>query len=137
MTYLIDTNIFLRTLINENEPIFQDCLNLLTKIKENKIKAITQGVVISEIIWTLSSFYKFPKPKVLQATNSIINLNGLKIIDNYNHNLALDLYSKHKVKYIDALIASNDNIQSGKWAILSYDKDFDKLGITRKQPNQI
>lgn len=133
----IDTNIFLRTLIEEDKESFRACFQLLQNIKTNKLKGITSSVVLSEIAWTLLSYYKFSKPEVGKALRSIINLRGLSIIDKFQHEIALSLYEKNGIKFIDALIASNPDILSKKWAIISYDHDFDKIGIKRMEPGQL
>jgi len=44
------------------------------------------------------------------------------------------MYSSKNVKFIDAMIASVDQIVSGSWVVVSYDKDFDKLGVKRAEP---
>ena len=137
MQYFIDTNIFLRILHKENEKIFQECLSLLNSIKENKIEASTATVVLTEVVWTLSTFYHISKLKVIEGIQGIIQINGLKIIDNYNHPLALQLFEKHSIKYIDALIASNEDIYAKKMTVVSYDRDFDKLPILRKEPKEV
>ncbi len=135
--YFIDTNIFLRALIQEDKASFEACCQVLQMIKSNQIKAITASIVLAEIVWTLSSYYQFPKKKVAQATKGVINLHGLKIIDNYNPTVSLELFGRKNVKYIDTLIASIQQIHSKKWIVVSYDRDFDKLGVFRKEPEEI
>ncbi len=137
MLYFIDTNIFLRALHKENEKLFRESISLLTSIKENKIEAYTATVVLTEVVWTLSSFYKISKGKIIEGLTGIINLSGLKIMDQYNQLRALELYEKHSIKYIDALIASNEDIYTKKLIVVSYDRDFDKLKIIRKEPGEI
>lgn len=137
MEYFIDTNIFIRVLHKENEKLFRECLLLLQSIKENKIEAYTGTVVLTEVVWTLSSFYKISKAKIIEGLRGIININGLKILDNYKQSLALTLFEKHSVKYIDALIASNKDIYSKKICIVSYDSDFDKLKVLRREPKEV
>lgn len=137
MQYFIDTNIFIRALHKENERLFLECITLIKSIKENQIEAVTGTVVLTEIVWTLSSFYKINKAKIIEGLQGIMNISGLKIVDDYNQNLALDLFEKHPIKYIDALIASSENIYSKKVTIISYDRDFDKLEILRKEPKEV
>lgn len=137
MLYLIDTNIFLRVLIKENEASFQSGLKLLEGIKQKQWNAVMPGIVLSEIAWTLRSYYRFPKPQVVTAIQSVISLRGLTIVDDYNYHLALDLFQHHSVKYIDACIASLPVVQREQATIISYDDDFDKLGVERKEPDQI
>lgn len=137
MLYLIDTNIFLRVLVKEDEASFQSGLKLLEGIKQKQWNAVVPGIVLSEIAWTLRSYYKFPKLQVVTAIQSVINLRGLTIVDDYNYHLALDLYQHRAVKYIDACIASLPMVQGQQATIISYDHDFDKLGVERKEPDQI
>lgn len=135
MTYILDTNIFLRTLIKEDEKSFSDCVNLLELVKKNKINAVVPGVVLSEIVWVLRSFYKIPKSEVVKSVKSIQKLSGLKIIDGYQYDQALDFYGEKNVKYIDCLIASL--VKDESYTVVSYDKDFDKLKIKRQQPEEL
>lgn len=137
MKYFIDTNIFIRVLHKENDKLFHECHSFLKSIKENKIEAYTGTVVLTEVVWTLSSFYKISKAKIIEGVHGIINISGLKVTDNYNQNLALTLFEKHSVKYIDALIASNEEIYTKKMTVISYDRDFDKLPVIRKEPKEI
>ncbi|HCR10840.1 MAG TPA: hypothetical protein DIU23_00130 [Candidatus Pacebacteria bacterium] len=94
-------------------------------------------MVISEIVWTLGSYYKFPKKKVLRTIQGILHLSGLKIVDEYDINKSLALYESHTCKYIDAMIAGMPGVQSGAWNIVSYDKEFDKLGVKRVVPAKL
>jgi uncharacterized protein len=137
MIYFLDTNIFLRTLVKENEEVYKNCYSLLNNIKHNKYEAVTSHLVLAEISWTLSSYYKFPKNKVILGLNSIINLRGLTLIDNFDMSQALVLYKNKEVKYIDSMIASMPELQMKKWSIVSYDHDFDKLGVKRIEPQNL
>lgn len=134
MQYFIDSNIFLRALIGDNKKQLKDCVQLLTAVKENKIEANTGTIILAEVAWTLGSYYDFPKEKIITGVRSIVNLRGLKILDDYNSSVALDLYEKYSVKYIDALIASYDQIRQRKMSVISYDSDFDKLPLIREEP---
>lgn len=135
--YFIDTNIFLRVVAKEDEKTFEECFRLFEKIKRNKIEAVTSKIVLAEIAWTLSSFYKFSKEKVVEALESISKTGGLVIVNDGDTRLAIELYKNHSVKFADCVIASLEEIQTGKWIIISYDKDFDKLKVLRKEPKNI
>ena len=137
MPYFIDTNIFLRTLHKENEKIFLECITFLKSIKENQLEAATGSVVLAEVAWTLHSFYKFSKVKIIEGLHGIAGISGLKIIDNYNDLLAIEIFEKFNIKFTDALIASNENIYTRKMTVVSYDRDFNKLPILHKEPGEI
>ena len=92
---------------------------------------------MSEIDWVLESFYKFPKERVIEGLSSILKLKNLKIKDEFNSHLALEIYEKFPIKFIDALIASNLQIFQKKAIIVSYDRDFDRIGLKRVEPKAI
>jgi predicted nucleic-acid-binding protein len=133
--YVVDSNIFLRTLIKEDEKSFADCTHFLNLVKRNKLVAIVPGIVLSEIVWVLKSFYKFPKRDVIRALKSIRKLSGLKLVDSYNYDGALALYEGAKAKYVDCLIATV--VANKNYVVVSYDKDFDKLQIERQEPGAV
>jgi len=138
MEYFLDSNIFLRYFTDErNSKVFKDCSSLIKIVKLGKIKAVTSHLVTAETVWTLFSSYNAKKDQVLKVLKVIETLNGLKIVDKVDSAIANDLFVNHSVKYIDALIASNPNIQSKKMTVVSYDKDFDKLGVKRLEPSDI
>ncbi len=135
--YFIDTNIFLRALLGDEEKTLEDCLRLLRGIKNGKIKAVTSNLVLAEVNWMLLKFYKFSKEDVVRSLNSILSLRHLKINDDFNPILAVRLYKDYSIKFIDALIASNPEIFNKERTVVSYDKDFDKLGDLRVEPKEI
>jgi predicted nucleic-acid-binding protein len=138
MRYFVDSNIFIRFFTKEkNTKVLKECSFLIDSIKKGKLKATTSHLVIAEVVWTLSSFYKAPKEDVVKVTQIIESLAGLRIEDKFVTGIAHRLFEEHSVKYIDALIASTPKIQSKAMSVVSYDKDFDKLGVIRKEPSQI
>lgn len=137
MLYFVDTNIFLRVLNREDEKSFNECSELLRLVKENKIEIFTSNLVLSEIIFTLISFYKFKKTDATESLKSVINLTGLKITNRANIKIVLEFYENYNIKFVDAMIASNPLILQKKMKIISYDKDFDKLGAIRIEPSKL
>ena len=137
MKYFIDTNIFIRVLELEDKRIFNECSKILNLVKDSKIKAYIPTSALAEIAWVLDSAYNEPKSKISKSIDGIIKLNNLKIRDEFDLSKTVNLFANNSVKFIDALIASNPEIQSKQTIVISYDKDFDKLGVIRKEPSQI
>lgn len=135
--YFIDTNIFLRVLIKENELAFNQSYKILELIKLGKIKAFTSSLVLAEINFVLGKIYKFTKAEILASLKSILNLKNLKISDKGNIAAGIFLYEHNNVKFIDSLIAENDIVLKNKAKIISYDKDFDDLVCRRIDPSQL
>ncbi len=134
--YFVDTNIFISLLIKRSGS-FEECRDFFEKIKINKIKAVTGNVVLAELVWTLKSFYGISKKDVVKRLEGILQLRGLKIIDRYDLTKTVELFDRKPIKYIDAMIASIKSIQDRKWIVVSYDKDFDKLGVKRVEPGEV
>lgn len=135
--YFIDSNILLRVIVRENEKSYRECFDFLQKVESGKIGAVTSNMVLAEVVWVLDSFYEMSKAKIVETLERMKGSRFFKLIDNFDFDLALNFYSRYGIKYVDAIIASNPNIQSKKWTIVSYDKDFDKLSVIRKEPSQI
>lgn len=135
--YFVDTNIFLRTLLKDEKRTFEDCRQFLKEIKNRNIKAFTSNLVLAEINWTLLKFYKFTKEDAIKGLDSITHLSHLKFIDDFDSISAIKFYKDYPIKFIDALISSIPGIGSGKVKIVSYDRDFDKLGDWRIEPEEI
>ncbi len=132
--YFLDTNIFLRLLVKEDEQTFGECRLLLQMVKDNQIEAATSSLVLAEIGWTLKSFYKLPKKKIVAMLRSIIHLRGLKMVDDYEPALALRFFLRFNIKLIDAFIAAIEPVAEKKWVVVSYDRDFRKLPILSQTP---
>lgn len=137
LSCFIDTNIFLRVVVKDDRRKVADCETLIRSIIEGKIKAITSSLVLAELVWTCLSFYKISKFEVIKILRGVLSIKNLKIEDKFEPLSAIEYYTKYGVKFIDCLIASNPKAGSRKMKVISYDKDFDKLGVIRIEPDQI
>jgi len=135
--YFLDSNIFLRPIVKDNPEKVRDCEGLFEKLKKGEIKALTSNLILAEIIWVGNSFYKIEKKDLVGMIRGILDFKNLKIIDSFDSRKAMEFYEKYPVKFIDALIASNPKIFKKEITIISYDKDFDKLDVKRKEPKEV
>jgi len=137
MIFFIDTNIFLRVFIKDNEGQAIYSRQFLNEIKNGNLKAATSSLVLAEVGWTLNSFYKYDRLKIAKLLNSIINLSGLTIVDKVDWPVALAHFQTKKIKLIDSLIASGKQIREKKWVVATYDKDFKKIDTISLKPEEI
>lgn len=135
--YFLDSNIFLRPIVKDNIQKVKECEDVFQKIKKGEIKAFTSNLILAEIVWTSLRFYKIKREKLLKVLKGISDFKNLKIIDNFNFRLAVEIYKNFPVKFIDALIVSNRAIFQRKAVVVSYDRDFDKIGTKRIEPKEI
>ncbi|MBI2309362.1 PIN domain-containing protein [Candidatus Collierbacteria bacterium] len=134
---LIDTNIFLRIFVKENERMFRECGEILKLATRGAIAAYTNTIVLTEIQFVLTTIYHYPRDRIKEALESVLSVPGLKITDDTDARLATDAYGKTNIKFADCLLASSKLIQEKKAAIVSYDRDFDKLGVRRLEPKDV
>lgn len=134
---LVDTNIFLRILVKENERMFKDCQAFFNRVQKGTIAAYIPTVVVAETSFVLSSHYNYKKENIIKAVEGIVISSGLEIFDDLRLSHALELYKVHNVKLIDCLLASSVRLKNSNAAILSYDRDFDKLGVRRVEPKDL
>lgn len=137
LQYLLDTNVFIRALVKEDEAAFEQAKTVLEKCKLGLIRAHTHDLVLAELIWTLQSAYHQPKQVAIDAVEGIINLRGLSVESSFDKHLALELYRQSSVKYIDACLASVSQVQKKQWAIVSFDQDFKKLPVIWLKPKEL
>lgn len=135
--YLVDSNIFLRSFVRDNESAWKDCIGVLHLIADGNISAYIPTIIAVEVFFVLTSFYKFDRRRVVEAMKSIASLQNFRFFDDLNVSEALGLYESKRIKFTDCLLASSSRVQTGKATILSYDRDFDKLGVRRVEPKQL
>jgi len=73
MASFIDANLILRYLLNDPEA------ESIEKLFQKQEELILSSLVIAEVIWTLTSFYRWKKPKIIPPLLSLIKLPFIKI----------------------------------------------------------
>lgn len=132
--FLVDSNIFLRVIVRDNEKTWKDCFTFLKLVENAKVEAYVPTIVPREVGYVLKSFYGYEKHVIVEALKSMSALPNLRILDDLSFHVAIELFEDYNVKFIDCLLVSSKRIQSGNAAIVSYDRDFDKLGVRRLEP---
>ncbi len=137
-TCFVDTNIFLCTLIREDERVHRSCVAFLEQVREGNIHAVTSPLVLAEIVWTLKSVYMLTKREIVVAAESVRNIRHLRIEARERVDNALALYAEHNIKFVDALIASIPSVRGGTVAVVSFDHDFDRIpNVVRIEPAEV
>lgn len=138
MKLFIDTNVFLRTIVNDNLKMQNESKAFFGRVAYSpRYDLYTSTLVITEILWTLQKGYSLNKGECIQVIESIRGIGNLDIVDRFALGGALDIYGMKKIKFIDSLLATIPEVNIGDWVVVSYDKDFDKIGIKRLEPREI
>lgn len=127
MAKLLDANLIIRYFTNDDKEKAREAEKLFRSGEELWLN----DVAISEVIWLLTSYYKFPKNKIIPKIEALLSLKNVKANKN-TLSRALSYYQKYSIDWIDAYLASFAT--ENQLVISSYDKDFDKIrGIKRKE----
>ena len=130
----VDTNIFLRFLLNDDPQKADACEELFRKAIAGKESLFTSDMVVAEIIWVLESYYELEKQDIREKLEKILNTRNLHCPNTEIIINALSLYVEKNIDYIDsynAFLLSTHKMSE----IYSYDKHFDRIDwLTRVEP---
>lgn len=134
-TIFLDSNIFLRYFVPDNEEKYGHCVSLFKLIDQGTFRPYTSPVVLLECYFVLTRQYKFPNDRVRRALMEIETVRNMTIVNTFDTHQALILWQKTGVKFADCLIAT----QVGKGIKLcTYDKEFQKIsGLSIVEPRDV
>ncbi len=119
----VDTNYFLRFVLQDNETQYLEAKKLFLEAAKGKIELITSSVVFFEIHFVLKSFYKKDKSSMVYILSKILNLSVI-FPEKQLLQISLSIYEKSVVGLEDCY-----NIAFSKMVGIKEFKTFDiKLG---------
>ncbi|MBA7509904.1 hypothetical protein ES705_01877 [subsurface metagenome] len=130
----LDTNIFLRFFLKENESMFQRLEKLFYEIISGNIIGVSNSMIIAEVVWVLSRSYKWNKEKICDNIEFILSTPNIRFKDKVILVNASSIYKEKNIGFIDAYNYSYMKA-NGVTEIYSFDRDFDKLkDVKRLEP---
>lgn len=128
----VDANVLLRFLTGDPPTLADRASALLEEAEQIGTPLRVHSVVVAEIVWVLQSFYEYPKQDVSDALVSLLDHPALKIEGAKVVIGALKTMAESNVDFADALLAATANSRNG--SVVSFDKDFRKLGVEWREP---
>ena len=123
----VDTNLILRYLTNDIPEQAAHLENLIERSNRGEIKLVVNSMIFAEIVWTLQSFYKYPKDKIDEIVSAIIASETFEIEERDILLQALEDFHSLNIDFVDAYIASwMQKNQLDKIATLNK-KDFNRI----------
>jgi predicted nucleic-acid-binding protein len=123
----IDTNLFIRYLVNDVPDQVAKVDKLLDLAEKGKVALVTGPPVFFEMAWTLKSFYNLSRVKIYECLSSILGITGLEITDIDILEDALELYKDSSADFSDAYITVlAEKVEAGAIATFNtkHFKDF-------------
>jgi uncharacterized protein len=130
----LDTNIFLRHLLQDDPDHSPRASTFLRRIEEGEVKVRTSDTVIFETVFTLQKVYRRPKAAIRDTLLPLLELPGIVLPNKRQYRKVFELYVENNLPFADAYHAVLMR-QLKLTEIVSFDTDFDRIeGLTRIQP---
>ncbi|OIP03202.1 hypothetical protein AUK18_02440 [Candidatus Beckwithbacteria bacterium CG2_30_44_31] len=123
---LVDTDILIRFFTND-DPV--KALRFERFLRSERKMAVS-AVTVAEVYWVLSSFYRFPRKKILDCLEALVSKPNilcpkLLLLE------TVTILRHHRLSFVDAFIAAY-SLFKYEGRVLSYDKGFDKIKLIKR-----
>lgn len=129
MEIFLDTNLFLRYLVNDQHQMADQVEKLFLRAEKGEVGLVTGPPVFFELAWTLRSFYKKSKTYIYECLLSIMGIPGLKMLDAEILEEALKIYKDSATDFSDAYLAASAKIVKADCIATFNKKHFKNLDI--------
>lgn len=122
---VLDTNIFLRILLNDIAEQVNKAEKLIQEGKRSKKILIVPQAVIFEITFALEKFYHFPKENIIDKLNSILSSGYFQIQDIDIFKDAIEIYKQKNLSLIDCFLYTFALKNDAE--LFTFDRDLQKM----------
>lgn len=133
MRYLwVDANVLLRLLTGDPPDLAEKALRLAQQAERGELTLKISPIVVAEIVWVLSSFYRYLRSQIAEVLIPLITAEGVILEEGEQVIAALQRMVSANVDFIDAFLAEVAR-REGE-GIISFDRDFRRLEIPWVEP---
>jgi len=131
---LLDTNVLLRHLLQDHPEQSPASTALLERIESGVLAGWITPMAVAEMVWVLSgSTYGLTRDDIRDGLSALVEIPGLRVVDNRALLRALELYASLSIDFIDAYHGALAEATGG--VVYSFDRHFDRIpGVTRLTP---
>jgi len=130
---LIDTDVLVRFLTNDRSSKYKTLYSFFNSLEKGVLKVELKLIVLFQTAFVLKSYYKVPKENISASLIALLTFKGIQIKDKKIVLRTLEVWHTNNIEIVDCyLIACLENDDQN--IIYSYDHDFDKHPIKRKEP---
>lgn len=122
---IVDTNPFLRFLLNDVPHQKKEFEKLLNQAKKSQITLLVPQIVIFEINFALERYYQYPKEEIIIKLKSIIEAPYLEVADFQIFLDGLRLYSELNLSLVDCFLLTISEQQETE--LFTFDKNLQRL----------
>lgn len=120
--FVIDTNAFLRWLLDDIPSQANRVERLLKDAKQRKVELVVPQIVIFELVFALEKYYRFTKQEIIAKIKSVLAMSYLKVQNDNIFERAIDLFSQRRLAFVDSFLISF--ARQNQAELFSFDKDL-------------
>ena len=133
MIALLDTNVLIRFLTADKNAKYRNLYSFFEALERGDMRVELKLIVLFQVIFVLKSFYKVPKAEIVGGLIELIKYKGITIKEKKIVLRMLELWRGRNVEIVDCYLVAC--LEKDTQNILySYDRDFDKFKVNRKEP---
>ena len=122
---VIDTNVFLRLLLNDISEQADQVERLIRQAKKEQVKIIVVQIVLFEIDFILNKYYNFEKQEVIEKLKSLLSASYFMIESRDIFQQTLMLYKDNNVSFVDCFLLAKAKIEKAE--LFTFDKKLQKV----------
>lgn len=133
MIALLDTNVLIRFLTSDKTQRFRGVYTLFESLERGDLRVELKLIVLFQAVFVLKSFYSVPIKDIATGMLDILEYKGIIVKEKRIVRRTLTLLHDNKLDIVDCyLIACLEGDRQN--ILYSYDRDFNKFEINRKEP---
>lgn len=133
MIALLDTNVLIRFLTSDKTQRFRGVYTLFESLERGDLRVELKLIVLFQTVFVLKSFYSVPIRDIATGMLDVLKYKGIIVKEKRIVRRTLTLWHDNKLDIVDCyLIACLEGDRQN--ILFSYDRDFNKFEINRKEP---
>jgi len=129
----IDANVILRYLVRDDEELWRKANAAVLKMESGELVLECDPVILGEVVWTLTSFYKLPRQQIAEALSRLLRADGFRVPSKDRYLRALQLYFTSVPHFADAC-ACAAAVEDCEGRLLSFDRKLSRVeGVRRTE----
>ena len=133
MIALLDTTVLIRFLIADKSPKYRKLYSFFKTLEQGETRVELKLIILFQSVFFLKSFYKVPKEHIVDGMMDLIGYKGINIKEKTIVRRTMELWRDNNLEIVACyLVACSEGDTQN--LLYSYDRDFDKFNIARKEP---
>jgi predicted nucleic acid-binding protein len=126
--YFLDTNAIIRLIIGEPADLAGAAERLFERAARREFTLLLTPLVLGEAVYVLTSFYKLPRARVVEALRRVIDLPGVHATEQESLLRTMALFAdKPSLHFVDAYLIASAEVES--CGVASFDSAIRKVGL--------